>query len=176
MEIYDKLQRFAGMQRQMPESTTRQTELFRRFVALVHEFRSQEREVFVLAPDKLCISTRYLSTIVRTIAHSTAKEFIDRSVLLEIKMLLSHKANEPQGLARDICRMWQLAYTRTQLSLSRPTVAYLGRYFKKHTGESPPIHTHTPKYSRPRRKDINFMCKRRHTEVFFFFFKNLQPL
>ena len=30
MEIYDKLQRFAGMQRQMPESTTRQTELFHR--------------------------------------------------------------------------------------------------------------------------------------------------
>ena len=87
MEIYDKLQRFAGMQRQMPESTTRQTELFHRFVALVHEFSSQEREVSFYA-DKLCISTRYLSTIVRTIAHSTAKEFIDRSVLLEIKMLL----------------------------------------------------------------------------------------
>lgn len=76
MEIYDKLQRFAGMQRQMPESTTRQTELFHRFVALVHEFSSQEREVSFYA-DKLCISTRYLSTIVRTIAHSTAKEFID---------------------------------------------------------------------------------------------------
>lgn len=68
MEIYDKLQRFAGMQRQMPESTTRQTELFHRFVALVHEFSSQEREVSFYA-DKLCISTRYLSTIVRTIAH-----------------------------------------------------------------------------------------------------------
>ena len=87
MEIYDKLQRFAGMQRQVPESTTRQTELFHRFVAFVHEFGSQEREVSFYA-DKLCISTRYLSTIVRTIAHSTAKEFIDRSVLLEIKMLL----------------------------------------------------------------------------------------
>ena len=31
MEIYDKLQRFVGMQRQVPESTTRQTELFHRF-------------------------------------------------------------------------------------------------------------------------------------------------
>lgn len=78
MEIYDKLQRFVGMQRQVPESTTRQTELFHRFVAFVHEFGSQEREVSFYA-DKLCISTRYLSTIVRTIAHSTAKEFIDRS-------------------------------------------------------------------------------------------------
>ena len=59
MEIYDKLQRFVGMQRQVPESTTRQTELFHRFVAFVHEFGSQEREVSFYA-DKLCISTRYL--------------------------------------------------------------------------------------------------------------------
>ena len=121
MEIYDKLQRFAGMQRQMPESTTRQTELFHRFVALVHEFSSQEREVSFYA-DKLCISTRYLSTIVRTIAHSTAKEFIDRSVLLEIKMLLQSTDLSVQ----------EIAYR-----LHFPDQSYLGRYFKKHTGESP---------------------------------------
>ena len=121
MEIYDKLQRFVGMQRQVPESTTRQTELFHRFVAFVHEFGSQEREVSFYA-DKLCISTRYLSTIVRTIAHSTAKEFIDRSVLLEIKMLLQSTDLSVQ----------EIAYR-----LHFPDQSYLGRYFKKHTGESP---------------------------------------
>ena len=77
LEIYDKLQRYANMQQQTPETTTRQTELFHRFVALVHEHSSQQREVSFYA-DKLCISTRYLSTIVRNIAHSSAKEFIDR--------------------------------------------------------------------------------------------------
>lgn len=129
MEIYDKLQRFAGMQRQMPESTTRQTELFHRFVALVHEFSSQEREVSFYA-DKLCISTRYLSTIVRTIAHSTAKEFIDRSVLLEIKMLLQSTDLSVQ----------EIAYR-----LHFPDQSYLGRYFKKHTGESPTEYRNTKK-------------------------------
>lgn len=70
LEIYDKLQRYANMQQQTPETTTRQTELFHRFVALVHEHCSQQREVSFYA-DKLCISTRYLSTIVRNIAHSS---------------------------------------------------------------------------------------------------------
>ena len=87
LESYDKMQRFAARQHRVPETTTRQSELFHRFVALVHEHCAQEREVSFYA-DKLCISTRYLSTIVRSVAHSSAKEFIDRSVMLEIKMML----------------------------------------------------------------------------------------
>ena len=121
MEIYDKLQRFVGMQRQVPESTTRQTELFHRFVAFVHEFGSQEREVSFYA-DKLCISTRYLSTIVRSVAHSSAKEFIDRSVMLEIKMMLQSTDLSVQEIA------YRLRF---------PDQSYLGRFFKKHAGESP---------------------------------------
>lgn len=121
LEIYDKVQRFAHMQDQMPETTTRQTELFHRFVGLVHEHSAREREVAFYA-DKLCISTRYLSTIVRNIAHTSAKEFIDSSVLLEIKMLLQ---------STDLS-IQEIAYR-----LRFPDQSYLGRYFKKHTGESP---------------------------------------
>lgn len=121
LEVYDKLQRFAAKQHRMPESTTRQSELFHRFVALVHENCSREREVAGYA-DRLCISTRYLSTIVRTIAHSSAKEFIDRAVILEIKVLLQSTDLSVQ----------EIAYR-----LHFPDQSYLGRYFKKHTGESP---------------------------------------
>ena len=67
LESYDKMQRFAARQPRTPEVTTRQTDLFQRFVALVHEYCSQGREVAFYA-DKLCISTRYLSTIVRSVA------------------------------------------------------------------------------------------------------------
>ena len=67
LESYDKMQRFAARQHRVPETTTRQSELFHRFVALVHEHCAQEREVSFYA-DKLCISTRYLSTIVRSVA------------------------------------------------------------------------------------------------------------
>ena len=121
--------RLHNMQQQTPETTTRQTELFHRFVALVHEHSSQQREVSFYA-DKLCISTRYLSTIVRNIAHSSAKEFIDRSVLLEIKMLLQSTDLSVQ----------EIAYR-----LHFPDQSYLGRYFKKHTGESPTEYRNTKK-------------------------------
>lgn len=129
LEIYDKMQRFAAKQSRTPETTTRQTELFHRFAALVHEHCSREREVAFYA-DKLCISTRYLSTIVRSVAHSSAKEFIDRSVMLEIKMLLQSTDLSVQ----------EIAYR-----LHFPDQSYLGRYFKKHAGESPTEFRNTKK-------------------------------
>ena len=121
LESYDKMQRFAARQHRVPETTTRQSELFHRFVALVHEHCAQEREVSFYA-DKLCISTRYLSTIVRSVAHSSAKEFIDRSVMLEIKMMLQSTDLSVQEIA------YRLRF---------PDQSYLGRFFKKHAGESP---------------------------------------
>lgn len=121
LEIYDKMQRFASKQMPAGESTTRQTELFRRFVALVHEYCSQEREVSFYA-DRLCISTRYLSTIVRSVSHTSAKEFIDRSVMLEIRMML---------------RSTDLSVQEIAYRLKFPDQSYLGRFFKKHAGESP---------------------------------------
>lgn len=129
LEVYDKLQRFASKQHPTAETTTRQSELFQRFVACVHENCSREREVAYYA-DKLCISTRYLSTIVRRIAHSSAKEFIDRFVVLEIKMLLQSTDLSVQ----------EIAYR-----LHFPDQSYLGRFFKKHTGESPTEYRNTKK-------------------------------
>ncbi len=120
LEAFDKTRRFAPDVH--PQSgTTRQTDLFQRFVALVHEHCTEQREVVFYA-DRLCISTRYLSTIIRSVAHSTAKEFIDRSVVLEIKMLLESTELSVQ----------EIAYR-----LHFPDQSYLGRFFKKHTGVSP---------------------------------------
>lgn len=127
MEISDKMQRFASRQIRTSDTTTRQTELFQRFAALVHEHCAQEREVSFYA-DKLCISTRYLSTIVRCVAHTSAKEFIDRSVMLEIRMLLQSTDLSVQ----------EIAYR-----LKFPDQSYLGRFFKKHEGLSPTEYRNT---------------------------------
>lgn len=120
LEAFDKTQRFAPDVHSQT-GTTRQADLFQRFVALVHEHCTEQREVAFYA-DRLCISTRYLSTIIRSVAHSTAKEFIDRSVVLEIKMLLGSTEFSVQ----------EIAYR-----LHFPDQSYLGRFFKKHTGVSP---------------------------------------
>ena len=120
LEAFDKTQRFAPDVHSQT-GTTRQADLFQRFVALVHEHCTEQREVAFYA-DRLCISTRYLSTIIRSVAHSTAKEFIDRSVVLEIKMLLGSTELSVQ----------EIAYR-----LHFPDQSYLGRFFKKHRGVSP---------------------------------------
>lgn len=120
LEAFDKTQRFVPDVHSQT-GTTRQADLFQRFVALVHEHCTEQREVAFYA-DRLCISTRYLSTIIRSVAHSTAKEFIDRSVVLEIKMLLGSTELSVQ----------EIAYR-----LHFPDQSYLGRFFKKHTGVSP---------------------------------------
>ena len=121
LEICDKMQRFGAKQTQVFESTSRQMELFHRFADLVHEFCARNREVSFYA-DKLCISTRYLSTVVRNVAHTSAKEFIDRAVMLEIRMLL---------------RSTDLSVQEIAYRLKFPDQSYLGRFFKKHMGESP---------------------------------------
>ena len=112
LEAFDKTQRFAPDVHSQT-GTTRQADLFQRFVALVHEHCTEQREVAFYA-DRLCISTRYLSTIIRSVAHSTAKEFIDRSVVLEIKMLLGSTELSVQ----------EIAYR-----LHFPDQSYLGRFF-----------------------------------------------
>lgn len=121
LEVYDKMLRAETGERDPAEATNRQTEIFHRFVSLLHEHSSQEREVAFYA-DKLCISTRYLSTIVHHIARTSAKKFIDRTVVLEIKMLLQSSDLSVQ----------EIAYR-----MKFPDQSYLGRFFKKHTGESP---------------------------------------
>lgn len=121
LECYDKYKRFLAHNRTPEERTSRQTDLFHRFVDLTHEHCMQHRDVAFYA-DKLCISSRYLSSIVRRIARSSVKEFIDRAVVLEIKMLLQTTEMSVQ----------EIAYR-----LHFPDQSYLGRYFKHHTGHSP---------------------------------------
>ena len=127
LDTYDKVQRY--FTEEQINGSNRKEELFKKFINLVHTYCTTQRDVAFYA-DQLCISTRYLSTIVRSIAHTTAKEFIDRSVILEIKMLLQSTDLSVQ----------EIAYR-----LHFPDQSYLGRFFKKHTGESPTEYRNTKK-------------------------------
>lgn len=119
LELYDKILR--NKMYHASEGGGRRQELFHRFITLVQTHSAEQREVVFYA-DKLCISTRYLSSIVRDVVHSSPKEMIDRVSTLEIKMLLHSTDLSVQ----------EIAYR-----LHFPDQSYLGRYFKKHTGETP---------------------------------------
>lgn len=118
-EINDKYHRYFGSQQ--IEGKNRQDEIFKKFIGLVHEHCTSEREVTFYA-DKLCISTKYLTGICQSVTGNAAKKIIDDFTILEIKVLLQSTEMTIQEIADK---------------LSFPDQSYLGRYFKRHEGMSP---------------------------------------
>jgi YesN/AraC family two-component response regulator len=103
-------------------NANRKEVIFNRFMELVHNHYIEEREVAFYA-DKLCISPRYLSSVVRSVRIDvTPKAIIDSFVVLEIKALLQSTNLSIQEIADR---------------LHFPDQSFFGRYFKKHTGLMP---------------------------------------
>ena len=119
LDIYDKTHRIFEQNR--PEGISRQEELFKRFIQLIHKHCLNQREVSFYA-QKMFITPRYLSAIAQTVAGETAKNIIDKHVILEIKVLLESTDLSIQEIANR---------------LQFPDQSFFGRYFKKHIGISP---------------------------------------
>ena len=119
LNIYDKCYRH--FDRQEIEGGSRQDEIFKNFIALVHENCISQREVTFYA-NKLCISTKYLTGICKSVTRDSAKKIIDDFAILEIKVLLQSTELTIQEIADQ---------------LGFPDQSYLGRYFKRHEGMSP---------------------------------------
>ena len=124
MDIYDKTK--AQFLHRNVTNTTRQEELLEKFVALIFQHSSTHREVQFYA-DQLCITTRYLSSIIQNLTGHTPKELIDARCIQEIKMLLrtTHKT------------MQEITF-----ELQFPDQSFFSRYFKKHTGMTPVEYRH----------------------------------
>ena len=119
LDIYDKTYRY--FTKSEIEGSNRQDEIFGKFVAMVHEHCSSQRDVTFYA-NKLCISTKYLTGICRSVTGNSAKKIIDNFAILEIKVLLQSSKLNIQEIADK---------------LGFPDQSYLGRYFKRHEGMSP---------------------------------------
>lgn len=93
----------------------------REFIELVHKHYTTERSVGFYA-DKLCISPKYLSFIIKDVTNRSAAEWIDEYVILEAKNMLRFSGMNVQ----------QVAY-----SLNFNNQSSFGKYFKHLTGMSP---------------------------------------
>lgn len=91
------------------------------FIQLVHEHHRNERSVAFYA-DKLFISPKYLSLIIKESLGRSAAEIIDDYVILEAKNLLRFSGKNIQ----------QVSY-----ELNFPNQSSFGKYFKHLTGMSP---------------------------------------
>jgi AraC-like DNA-binding protein len=93
---------------------------FNFFTLLEHNFR-QERSVQFYA-DKLCITPKHLSTVVKAVSGRTAGSWIDGYVILAAKVMLRSSANTIQEVS---------------VALNFPNQSFFGKFFKQHVGISP---------------------------------------
>lgn len=122
MDIYDKTK--AQFLHRNASNTTRQEELLEKFIALTFQHSGIRRNVQFYA-DQLCITTRYLSSILQSQTGHSPKEVIDTRCIQEIKMLLRTTNKSMQEIASQ---------------LNFPDQSFFTRYFKKHTGMAPAIY------------------------------------
>lgn len=76
---------------QRPEVTIHRTanDIFDRFIRLVNDHCRTQRQLAFYA-DKICVTERYLGTVVRQVSGITAKEWIDKAVITIAKVMLRH--------------------------------------------------------------------------------------
>lgn len=102
-------------------SLSRQEDLMIRFLDLLNENFKSERSVQFYA-DVLCITSGYLSKVLKEVSGKTANQLIDEAVILEAKLLLNNPILSISEIAENL-----------QFS----DQSFFGKFFKKHTGLSP---------------------------------------
>lgn len=95
--------------------------VFENFIHLVTEYHSSERNVGFYA-DKLCLTPKYLSKLIRQVSGRSAPEWIDSFVILEAKNLLKYS---------------DLTIKEVVYKLHFPNQSVFYKYFKAHTGMTP---------------------------------------
>ena len=102
-------------------SHNRAEEYFKQFTHLLGEHFREERSVGFYAR-QLCITPKYLTTLIKRISGKSVSEWIDSYVILEAKTLLKYSNMSVQ----------EIAYY-----LNFPNQSFFGSYFKRNAGMSP---------------------------------------
>lgn len=108
-------------QQRTEHKLSNQEVVFRKFIALVNRYSLSERNVAFYA-DKLCLTPRYLNTLIREASRQTVMYWINKAIILEAKMNLKQN--------RD-----SIAEVSDRLKFANPS--FFCKFFKKHTGMTP---------------------------------------
>ncbi len=114
-------QRLASAPPEESASSARVNQVFERFLALVTEYHNEQRGVAFYA-DKLCLTPKYLSKLVKMSSGRSAPDWIDSYVILEAKNLLKY-SDKP---------IKEIVYL-----LHFPNQSVFYKFFKAHTGQTP---------------------------------------
>lgn len=108
-------------QRSRPETMSGQQETCEKFISLVADNFKEYRDIGFYA-DKLCITKKYLSSLLKQETGMTALEWIERHVVLYAKSCLSSTSMTIQQISDE---------------LDFPSQSVFGKYFKRVEGMSP---------------------------------------
>lgn len=123
--IYAQMQHYDSLYRQyqarQQSSQTRNQTIFDRFIQLVNQHATREHQIAFYA-QRMCITERYLGTIVRQASGVTAKEWIDRALTARIKVELRHTEKTIAQISDE---------------MAFPNPSFFSKYFKRLTGLTP---------------------------------------
>ena len=116
---YDRL--FSGLFAAPSAHASSAASIFDRFLQLVNNHCREQRTLGYYA-GRLCLTDRYLGTVVRQSSGITAKEWIDRAVIAQAKVMLRHSDR-------------QIAEITDELHFATPS--FFCKYFRRLTGLTP---------------------------------------
>ena len=110
-----------GASAEAESQSSRSKLIFDRFIKLVSEYHTQYRNVGFYA-DKLCLTPKYLSKLIKNATGKSAPEWIDQYVILEAKNLLKYSGETIKEIV---------------FKLNFPNQSVFYKFFKAHTGMTP---------------------------------------
>jgi AraC-like DNA-binding protein len=119
MHHYDQL--FHRQTDQLASSRSREQSIFDRFLQLVTQHCAEHHQIGYYA-DRMCLTERYLSTVIRQTSGTTAKDWIDRALITRIKIELRH-TDKPAAQIAD------------EMHFANPS--FFSKYFRRLTGMTP---------------------------------------
>lgn len=119
MHHYDNM--FRQQTERHERTLSREQTIFDRFIYLVNQFSQREHRLEFYAR-KMCLTPRYLGTVVRQASGTTAKEWIDRAVITRAKVELRHSDKSIAQIAEE-------------MNFANPS--FFCKYFKRLTGVTP---------------------------------------
>lgn len=102
-------------------NSSHEQSIFDRFIYLVNKFSKQQHQLGFYA-EKMCLSERYLGSVVKQASGITAKEWIDRSLISAAKVMLKHSDLSSSQIADALCF---------------PNPSFFSKYFKRLVGCTP---------------------------------------
>jgi AraC-like DNA-binding protein len=119
MHHYDRL--FHQQVDNLAATRSREQTIFDRFILLVNQHCREQHQISYYA-ERLCLTERYLGTIVRQTSGTTAKEWIDRALIARIKVELRHTDKSVARISEE---------------MNFPNPFFFSKYFKRLTQQTP---------------------------------------